>query len=143
MSRHIVRLVNSDIIMHLPFGFISCLFSPESPLRDKLYEAKLKFMPEHKHNSDSVKSVRTKMPKSERDTSKGIFFAHQKFDFYLSFGPIFSLVRELSVQGKKIAFTTTLMLILLSCVICGRILMSENVVNLIICGPLNEQLKQH
>ena len=76
MSCHIVRLVNSDIIMHLPFGFISCLFSPQSPLRDKLYEAKLKFMPEHKHNSDSVKSVRTKMPKSERDTGKGIFFAH-------------------------------------------------------------------
>ena len=41
-----------------------------------------------------------------------------------------------SVQGKKVAFTTTLMLILLFCVIRGRILMSENAVNHVIYGSL-------
>ena len=49
--------------MHLPLGFISCLFSPDSPRRHRIYEAKLNFMPDYKHNSDSVKSARMKMPK--------------------------------------------------------------------------------
>ena len=44
-----------------------------------------------------------------------------------------------SVQGQKVAFTTTLMLILLFCVIRERILMSENAVNHVIYG----QLEQH
>ena len=46
------------------------------------------------------------------------------------------LLSSKSVQGKKVVFTTTLMLILLFCVIRGRILMSENALNHVIYGSL-------
>ena len=46
------------------------------------------------------------------------------------------LLSSKSVQGKNVAFTTTLMLILLFCVIRGRILMPENAVNHVIYGSL-------
>ena len=42
----------------------------------RVYEAKLKFMPEYKHNSDSVKSVRTENPKSGLNAGRGNMFAH-------------------------------------------------------------------
>ena len=50
-------------------------------------------MPEYKHNSDSVKSVRTEIHKSGLNAGKGNMFAHQK-KFYFSFGLKFCEVRE-------------------------------------------------
>ena len=47
-----------------------------SRISNGVYEAKLKFMPEYKHNSDSVKSVRTEIPKSGLNTGKGNIFKH-------------------------------------------------------------------
>ena len=117
--------------MHLPLGFISCLFSPDSPWRDRIYEAKLNFMPDNKHNSDSVKSVRMKMP--------NLGFTHKKGFLLFFWFNFMELLNSNSVQRKKVAFTTTLMLILLFCVIRERILMSENAVNHVIYG----QLEQH
>ena len=66
--------VNSDIIMHLPLAFISCLFL--QILLHGVYEAKLKFMPEYKHNSDGVKSARAEIPKSGLNAGRGNMFAH-------------------------------------------------------------------
>ena len=101
-------------------------------------------MSEYKHNKERIKSVRTKIPKSGLNTGEGNIFAHQKRWFQFSFGSIFRQfgnlwnpnLLKLPFQGEKIAFTTTLMLILLFCVIRGRLLMPENAVNPLIYGPL-------
>ena len=114
--RHIICPVNSDIIMHLPFGFISCLFSPDL---FGIYEAKLTLC----LNINSIWTVQNLQglicPKLSKKQAKCAVFASRLPSLISTFCHVLKVWNASSWKGT--AFTTSLMIILLFCIIRRRV----------------------